>query len=96
MTKSAFDKIAAGLEDAIAYAKGDETRGQVATIDVKAVRKKTGFSQAVFAKTFRLRTGTVQDWEQGRRQPDSGSLTLLKMIEVDPKGVQTIIEKVRA
>lgn len=30
MTKRAFDKIAAGLEDAIAYAEGDETRVQAA------------------------------------------------------------------
>lgn len=95
MTKRAFDKIAAGLEDAIAYAEGDETRGRAATIDVKAVRRKTGFSQAVFAKTFRLRTATVQDWEQGRRQPDSGSLTLLQMIDADPKGVEAILGKVR-
>lgn len=96
MTKSAFDKIAAGLDDAIAYAKGDTTRGQIATVDVKAVRQKTGLSQTVFAKVYRLRKGTVQDWEQGRRQPDSGSLTLLRMIEADPKGVETILQKVRA
>ena len=37
--KSAFDKIADGLEDAIAYAKGDECRGRTATVNVKAVRE---------------------------------------------------------
>ena len=35
--KSAFDKIAAGLGDAIAYANGDNSRGRTATIDVKAI-----------------------------------------------------------
>jgi len=29
VTKSAFDKIAAGLQDAIAFVEGDETRGRV-------------------------------------------------------------------
>jgi hypothetical protein len=36
MTKRAFDKIAAGLEDAIAYTRGDKTHGRAATIDVKS------------------------------------------------------------
>jgi len=39
--KSAFDKIAAGLEDAIAYAGGDTSRGGRATVDVKAIRAAT-------------------------------------------------------
>lgn len=92
--KSAFDKIAAGLEDATAYARGDVTRGRVATVDAKAVRARTKLSQEKFAAAFRVPVGTVRDWEQGRRQPDSGSALLLKMIEADAKGVQDIIAKV--
>jgi putative transcriptional regulator len=35
--KKAFDKIAAGLEDAIAWSSGDEGRGrEVRLVDVKA------------------------------------------------------------
>ena len=42
----AFDKIAAGLADAIAYAEGDKTKGRVAAgPDVKAIRAKTRLSQ---------------------------------------------------
>ena len=93
--KSAFDKIAAGLEDAIAFAVGDEDRGRIATIDVRAVRAATKLTQSAFAKTYRFPVGTVRDWEQKRRQPDTGSATLLKMIAVDPKGVEEIIAKVR-
>ncbi len=94
--KSAFDKIAAGLDDAIAYAGGDHSRGREATVDVKAVRAATDMSQQKFADTYRLRAATVRDWEQGRRAPDAGSLILLKMIQVDPKGVEKIIAKVQA
>lgn len=93
--KSAFDKIAAGLEDAIAFAGGDEDRGRIATVDVRAVRAATKLTQGAFAKTYRFPVGTVRDWEQKRRQPDTGSATLLKMIAVDPKGVEEIIAKVR-
>lgn len=94
--KSAFDKIAAGLEDAIAYAKGDESRGRVAGVDVAAIRAATGKTQAAFATSYRLPVGTVRDWEQQRRTPDSGSLVLLKMIAADPEGVAGIIAKVPA
>lgn len=92
--KSAFDKIAAGLNDATAYATGDASRGRVATINVKAVRAATKKTQAAFANTYRFPVATVRDWEQGRRQPDTGSATLLKMIAVDPIAVEKIIAKV--
>lgn len=77
--KSAFDKIAAGLEDAIAFAGGHAARGRVATVDVRAVRAATRLTQGAFARTYRFPVGTVRDWEQMRRQPDTGSATLLKM-----------------
>ena len=93
--KSAFDKIAAGLEDAIAFAGGDADRGHVATVDVRAVRSATKLTQGAFARTYRFPLGTVRDWEQKRRQPDTGSATLLRMIEIDPQGVERIIAKVR-
>ena len=49
MAKEAFDTIAAGLVDAIAFAQGDKSRGkvhivEVPTIDVAATRKKLGLS----------------------------------------------------
>ena len=92
--KSAFDKIAAGLNDAIAFVEGDQTRAQISTVDVRAIRASTKLSQGAFARTYRFPLGTVRDWEQQRRQPDSGSATLLRMIAADPKGVEAIIAKV--
>ena len=45
---TAFDKIAAGLADAIAYAEGDKSKGRVAAgAKVKAIRAKTKLSQTV-------------------------------------------------
>ena len=79
--------------DAIAFADGDKARARVATVDVKAIRETTNMTQAAFAETFRLKVGAVRDWEQGRRQPDTGSITLLSMIAVDPKAVQAILAK---
>lgn len=92
MTKSAFDKIAAGLNDAIAYAGGDKTRGHVATpLDVKAIRAATMKSQAEFATSFHLPIGTVRDWEQARRQPDAPARVLLSLIKANPIAVEKML-----
>lgn len=95
--KSAFDKIASGLEDAIAYAGGDTSRGrETKPVDVKAIRQTTKLTQDQFSKTYRLPLGTVRDWEQKRSQPDSGAKVYLQIIEADPVAVRQIVAKVSA
>ncbi|MFA7585049.1 MAG: transcriptional regulator [Novosphingobium sp.] len=92
MSKTAFDKIAAGLEDAIAYAGGDRSRGrETAPVDVKAIRAATRQTQAEFAATYHLPIGTVRDWEQSRRQPDAPARVLLSLIQRDPVGVAKLV-----
>ncbi|WP_230769547.1 helix-turn-helix domain-containing protein [Sphingomonas sp. Leaf4] len=94
---SAFDKIAAGLTDAIAFAEGDTTRARVASsLDVKRVRAATKKTQSQFAESYRLPIGTVRDWEQNRRQPDAPARVLLSMIAVDPETVESLIAKSEA
>ena len=93
--KIAFDKIAAGLDDAIAFAEGDVSRGRIAkVVDIKAIRAARGLSQGEFSRRYRLPLGTIRDWEQHRRMPDTGSKLYLAMIEADPEGVEKIIAKV--
>lgn len=95
MVNEDFRGIVAGLDDAIAFAKGDAGRGRlVAGPDVKAIRKSMRLSQAEFARTYRFPLGTVRDWEQRRRRPDTGSATLLRMIQADPAGVERIIAEI--
>ena len=92
--KSAFDKIAAGLNDAIAHAKGEEGHARVAVpIDVAALRAKTQKTQQQFADSYRLPIGTVRDWEQKRRSPDAPARVLLSMIAADPGGVEKLVAK---
>lgn len=92
-----FGGIVASLRNAIAHAKGDARAGRVvAGPDVKAIRQSVRLTQSAFAKTYRFSVATVRDWEQRRRQPDTGSATLLRMIEADPRGVERIIAKVRS
>lgn len=95
MNDEDFNGIVAGLNDAIAFAAGDAARGRVvAPPDVKAIRRRARLTQGQFAAIYKLPLGTVRDWEQGRRQPETGSRLYLRMIEADPNGVQDIIAKV--
>ena len=90
----AFDKISAGLEDAIAFAGGDTSRGRAhEPVNVKAIRIAMKKTQKEFADCFELPVGTVRDWEQNRRQPDAPARTLLKMIEAEPDTVARLVQK---
>jgi putative transcriptional regulator len=61
MARIAFEKIMAGLEDALAYADGESSRGtkhrvKVADVDITHLREKLGLSQDRFAALFGLST----------------------------------------
>ena len=89
-----FAGIAAGFADAIAFVRGDATKGRVAVgPDVKAIRAKTKLSQTKFAAKLRVPVGTVRDWEQHRRSPDAPARTLLGMVDADPKAALALIER---
>lgn len=93
--KSAFDKIAAGLEDAIAFTEGRATRARlIRPVDIKTMRIARDLTQGEFSKKYRLPIGTVRDWEQHRREPDTGSKLYLSMIQADPEAVEKILAKV--
>lgn len=46
----------------------------------KEFRKSTGLSQSEFAKYYGISVRTIQEWEQGRRNPPPYMLKLLKRI----------------
>jgi putative transcriptional regulator len=57
-------------------------------IDVRAIREKTGLSQADFADQFAISPRTLQEWEQGRRVPDATVRAYLTLIDRNPSAVQ--------
>jgi putative transcriptional regulator len=92
MARIAFEKIMAGLDDALAYADGDSTRGtaqqvKVADVDITRLREKLGLSQDRFAALFGLSSRTVRNWEQGVRHPEGPARILLQVIDREPEAV---------
>jgi putative transcriptional regulator len=92
MSKRAFEKIKAGLDDAKAFLDGtaDKKHFRVhvpASVDVKKIRTRLGLSQERFAATYGFAISAVRDWEQGRRQPERSARILLKIVEKEPDAV---------
>ena len=50
----------------------------------KEIRQKLGLSQAAFAGLMGVSLRTVQDWEQGRREPSGPAKSLLRIAEQHP------------
>jgi putative transcriptional regulator len=99
MARKAFTEIMAGIDDAIAYAKGDKKRGVRRIVrvpddvDVRAIRLRFKLSRPKFAARFGLDVRAIQDWEQGRRHPDRSTRILLRVIEKEPAAVQRALGK---
>jgi putative transcriptional regulator len=89
--------VIAGLKEAIAHARGEislpvryyDVPGRV---DVKAIRAKSGLSQAEFAKRYGFSVRTLQDWEFGRTQPPSAVRAYLIVIDRFPETVERALK----
>jgi putative transcriptional regulator len=51
----------------------------------KVIRARLNLTQEQFAARLRVSVRTLQDWEQGRRQPSGPALSLLRIAEQEPE-----------
>ncbi len=91
---SLFDDIKTGLQEAIAYEKG-ELQAKTTTIcitpvatftptEIKGIRNSTGMTQKLFAKYMGVSVKTVEAWEAGRNHPEGAACRLLTLTKNDP------------
>jgi putative transcriptional regulator len=96
MTKAA-ERILQGLREAAAHAGGEKVPGLKIhvprRVNVHAIRRRTGLSQAVFSRRIGVSTGTLRNWEQGRRMPDGPARVLLAMLACNPRIVEETLGK---
>ena len=90
MSKLAFERIQAGLRDAIAHAQGAKGRARTTMVrrrevDVAALRARLGLTQRELAQLCGVSTATLRNWEQGRRRPRGPSRALLHIVEREPE-----------
>ena len=82
-------EILDGLEEIKAYKAGK--KGDLKTTilpepsPAKKIREKLQLSQSAFASFMGVSVRTLQDWEQGRRNPQGPAKALLRVVEQHPE-----------
>lgn len=90
MKKKDFDKLVASVKQAGKIKRGKLKPSRVFRFkpaDIKAIREKLGVSRYEFALMIGVSVSTLQNWEQGRRQPDGPARALLKVAAENPEAV---------
>lgn len=85
-----FQKLVESVNQMGAIMRGEDVahrRTVVTAIDVKALRERTGLTQADFSTMIGVSIKTLQNWEQGRREPEGPAKALLRVVEREPEAV---------
>lgn len=93
---AAAQSLLAGLDDALAYERGDGANLTVRDVqlkvpaklkakDVVKIRAQLRVSQGVFAQLLNVSSSAVRAWEQGARQPSDAALKLLHIARKHPE-----------
>jgi putative transcriptional regulator len=61
---------------------------QIAGNEVAAARLKTGLSQILFAQALQISPRTLQEWEQGRREPSGAAKALIQIAFRHPEVIR--------
>jgi len=91
-----YNSLMEGLNEALAFAQGEQTSAvvyqiAVPTVGVAAIRASTGLSQGAFARSIGVAKGTLLNWEHGRRQPTDPAQVLLAIIAKKPSLVSELL-----
>lgn len=88
-----MSQFAADLLQSVREMKADvrarETK--VSISEVIEARHKTGLSQQQFANILHISKRTLQDWEQGRRQPSGAAQTLIRIALSRPDVIMEVM-----
>lgn len=99
MGKKAFDKIAEGLNEALAVARGEKKPAKLYVppeLDVRGIRQKLSMTQDDFAAVFGFSVTQIRDWEQCRTRPIGGVRAYLMLIDRNPKAVIKLLHAASA
>jgi putative transcriptional regulator len=88
MKKELFDELLESVKQAKAIERGELKPARMfrlkAKNDIVKARGKLGLSQTKFASLLGISQDTLQNWEQGRREPTGPARVLLKIAVKHP------------
>jgi putative transcriptional regulator len=82
------EEILQGIRDIKAGRTG--RRFTVDSFAIVRARERSRLSQSQFAALLGVSVRTLQEWEQGRREPSAAAQTLIKVAEKHPKVLREI------
>ncbi|MBK6422845.1 MAG: helix-turn-helix domain-containing protein [Gemmatimonadetes bacterium] len=99
MRKELFEELVASVKQMKDIQAGRRKPGRVTRAEdlvgtgagqIVALRRQFGLSQAKFAALLGISTGTLQNWEQGRRAPDGPAKVLLRVAAAHPEALLSV------
>ena len=90
MNDEDFNKLVESVNQMGAIMGGDKIphrRTTLSKIDVKSLRGRLSLTQSEFSTMIGVSIRTLQNWEQGRREPEGPAKALLRVVEREPKAV---------
>lgn len=88
MKKELFEELVASIKEAGRIHRGETQASRTFVFepeDVRGIREKLHKSQSQFAQMIGVSIGTLQNWEQGRRQPEGPARALLVVASQAPQ-----------
>ena len=90
MKKELFDELIESIEEAGKIRKGSTKPSRVfryRPVDIKRIRNRLHVSQSQFSLMIGVSKSTLQNWEQGRREPEGPAKALLRVVDKRPEAV---------
>ena len=88
MDKQHFYQLVKGVREMKRHIAGKSVRGaktsELPAPNVRTIREAANISQSQFAKLIGVNLRTLQNWEQGRAQPNPQACLLIRMLERFP------------
>jgi putative transcriptional regulator len=90
MNEEDFQRLCESIRQAGEIRRGERKPSRVYKVgdpDPKAIRERLGLSQSRFAAIIGVSVRTLQNWEQGRREPEGPAKALLRVVDREPEAV---------
>lgn len=94
MDEQLFKELEQSVKEATALLRGDGEAGRVTFLDEpdpRVIRENLDLSQEDFAALLGISVRTLQNWEQGRRDPTGPAMQLLRIAEKDPEALLAVL-----
>lgn len=96
MKKELFAELVGSIKEAGRIHRGEIKASRTYVFepeDIRGIREKLHKSQAEFAQMIGVSVGTLQNWEQGRREPQGPARALLVVASRAPRVVAEALAK---